>query len=54
MWGWYTVLDAIAEGNRFGDPALSKMHGALTSNFYEAMIWVANQRHKQADTAKND
>lgn len=25
------------------------MEGALTSNFYEAMIWVGKQRHLMAD-----
>jgi hypothetical protein len=53
-WGWYIVLDSIAEGDRFGKPNLSKMEGALASNFYEAMIWVGKQRHLLADTTKND
>lgn len=52
MWGWYIVLDAIAEGHRFGKPELTKMEGALASNFYEAMIWVGKQRHLMADESK--
>lgn len=49
VWGWYIVLDNIAEGDRFRKPEYSKMEGALTSNFYEAMIWVGKQRHLLAD-----
>jgi hypothetical protein len=45
VWGWYIVLDTIAEGDRFGRAGMSKMEGALSSNFYEAMIWVGKQRH---------
>lgn len=28
---------------------MSKMEGALASNFYEAMIWVGKQRHLMAE-----
>ena len=28
---------------------MSKMEGALRSNFYEAMIWVGKQRHLMAE-----
>jgi hypothetical protein len=49
VWGWYIVLDTIAEGDRFGKPGMSKMDGALASNFYEAMIWVGKQRHLMAE-----
>jgi hypothetical protein len=52
VWGWYIVLDSIAEGDRFGRPDLTKMEGALLSNFYEAMIWVGKQRHLQSDETK--
>ena len=52
VWGWYIVLDTIAEGDRFGKPEYSKMEGALTSNFYEAMIWVGKQRHLLSDENK--
>lgn len=53
VWGWYIVLDNIAEGDRFGRPDLSKMEGALSSNFYEAMIWIGKQRHLMADESKS-
>ena len=46
------MLDAIAEGDRFGRPELTKMEGALASNFYEAMIWVGKQRHLLSDETK--
>lgn len=49
VWGWYIVLDTIAEGDRFGGSGMSKMEGALRSNFYEAMIWVGKQRHIMAE-----
>jgi hypothetical protein len=49
VWGWYIVLDTIAEGDRFGSSGMSKMEGALRSNFYEAMIWVGKQRHLMAE-----
>ena len=54
VWGWYQVLDTIAEGDRFRSSNQSKMEGAMTSNFYEAMIWLGKERHMNADVGKSN
>lgn len=33
---------------------MTKMEGALASNFYEAMIWIGKQRHLMAEPVKNE
>ena len=43
-WGWYLVVDAIAEGGRFQHPGLTPLHSAQSAAFYEAMLWYAKQK----------
>ena len=43
---------SIAEGGMFNRPGLSPMESAAVANFYEAMIWYAQQQHMSVDLSQ--
>jgi hypothetical protein len=56
-WGWYLIVDAIAEGGRFVAGGLSPIDSANVANFYEAMMWYAKEKNvseQQAILAKQN
>ena len=49
IWNWYSIVDEIAEGDRFTRTGQTKMEGAMSANFYEAMTLYAKMRHMAHD-----
>ena len=50
-WGWYLIVDALADGGRFTLPGYSPQDSAQRSNFFEAMIWYAKEKDQAEQQA---
>lgn len=53
-WGWYNVLKSIADSGAFNKPPMSPMESAMYANFYECMIYMANEKHMNESPPKNE
>lgn len=44
-WGWYLILDSLADSGRFDRNGFTPLESAMISNYTEAMIWYAKEKN---------